>query len=234
MPFSRERTCGIVQLVRFRFRRIAGKDRVIPQLASRDQRAARRVVDRAGDASRVLPQLPTRTYFPRRLCVTEGVHFFVRLPIFRYKLWLRGVWGDPARSMLMELHSSNYIPVLGLWVILLNRCRNANRGLAAWKTVRKCTIRMKKNFFLGVGGPLPSPNFVTVFAVIRSYLQTCESTPPNKFTAKKCVYRVFFMPKRGNGENLGRLPKICDISVVPWNFFTRFSKIAAACRPLQI
>ena len=77
MPFSRERTCGIVQLVRFRFRRIAGKDRVIPQLASRDQRAARRVVDRAGDASRVRPQLPTCTYFPYRLCVTEGVHFFV-------------------------------------------------------------------------------------------------------------------------------------------------------------
>ena len=147
---------------------------------------------------------------------------------------MRGVWGDPARSMLMELHSSNYIPMVRLSVILLNRCRNANRGLAAWKTVRKCTIRMKKNFFLGVGGPLPSPNFVTVFAVIRSYLQTCESTPPNKFTAKKCVYRVFFMPKRGNGENLGRLPKICDISVVPWNFFTRFSTIAAACRPLQI
>ena len=96
-----------------RFRRIAGKDRVIPQLASRDQRAARRVVDRAGDASRVLPQLPTRTYFRYRLCVTEVSHFFVCLPIFRYKLWLRGVWGDPARSMLMELHSSNYI----LWFV---------------------------------------------------------------------------------------------------------------------
>ena len=107
MPVSRNRTWSIVQLVRFRFRRIAGKDRVIPQLASRDQRAARRVVDRAGDASRVLPQLPTCTYFRYRLCVTDGFHFFVCLPIFRYKLWLRGVWGDPARSMLMELHSYN-------------------------------------------------------------------------------------------------------------------------------
>ena len=116
------------------------------------QRAARRVVDRAGDASRVLPQHPTCTYFRYRLCVTDGFHFFVCLPIFRYKLWLRGVWGDPARSMLMELHSSNYIPVLGLSVILLNRCRNANRGLAAWKTVRKCTIRIEKKFFFGSWG----------------------------------------------------------------------------------
>jgi hypothetical protein len=92
----------------------------------------------------------------------------------------------------------------------------------------------KRNIFR-VGYSLPSPNFLGVCAVIRCYLPTRETRVATTFTSLSTSsdLHVFENRKRRNRETTRDVPKIGNISAVPWNFSMRFSTFVTAWHPLE-